>query len=93
MPRRTRWTLRRRAQSRRGPLLWSVLYWLSILVLACILVFVLLAFLESRDEGSVGASDGAATAYRASERASRANTMIRFDALYNGWQALSINRS
>ena len=70
-------------------------YWLAVVAVALVLVFLLLIFLESRDEGAVGAAERtpARLSYSASDRSSRANTTIRFDALYRGWHALRISRS
>ena len=81
--------------------LGSVVYWLIVLVISLALVVALVLVLESRDESEiVGATPaGSASASVANseaetaQRSRRANTTIRFAALYSGWQAVSTSRS
>ncbi len=67
----------------------SVLYWLAVLVMSLALVIGLILLLESRDGGSI--ESGGSRAPEA--QTARANTTIRWAALYSGWQAVSTSRS
>lgn len=67
----------------------TVLYWLAVLVVSLALVIGLILLLESRDGGSI--ESGWTPARKA--QTARANTTIRWAALYSGWQAVSTSRS
>ena len=83
----------------------GVVYWAAVLAVSLALVVVLLLFFEARDASQLregGSAPGAlldasAQVPRPSPgglaRSSRANTTIRWAALYSGWQAVSTRRS
>ena len=74
----------------------KVIYWVAVVAISLALVVGLILFFESRDQSSVDSNAAVPRQPRltraGSRLISRANTMIRWAALYSGWQALRTSR-
>jgi hypothetical protein len=83
----------RRRHDRARRLATTVAYWAAVLAVSLALVVALLMFFEARDASELQEGAEAPAETRSVARSSRANTTIRWAALYSGWQAVSTRRS